>query len=392
MEFICNFDNLTQNLTDVSEVVEDALLSEDLRNVIFEIKRDSITLIGVNQLITFRRPIDPQYFTISQADDTDFNKDGICYIQLRNKELTGFLNSYKGVRRTSVEDVCFKLIVKSNVVECKVTEKDLDNGNLYDSSWSFNNIEVKRNMLQQLNIDKPDGELISIDSQNLLLLTSTMLPLLQAGTSLYSKLVFGEDYVVAFSSTHVTFMRNIIGGSFKGFTLLYRAVTFMDKVLCSSPIVSIGKTERHLYFETDNSSAFIIYDNRMPDYSLYLKMFNDEHGFTVDRLYIKDILKRLKLLNESVEFTVDSEESDVKLKNTKFAQTIPLLQTKNIEEYGKFRFKVMPEVLNKAIVGSDDVFSDELFVYYCPQPNKTALLVFTDISGKWFSTINIKPY
>lgn len=390
MEFMCNFDYLVQNLTDVSEVVEDALLSEDLRNVIFEITKDSITLVGVNQLVVFRRPLDHQYYAITSTEQSDFINDGICYIQLKSKELTGYLNSYKGVRRTSIEEVTFKKV--ENKVKCTVAEKDLDNGRMYSSSWVFNNIEVKKSMFSQLNMQKPSEELTVMDSNNLLFYTKNMLPLLQAGTSLYSKLVFSEDYVIAFTATHVTFMNNILGGSFAGFTLLYRAVTFMDKVICNSGQVSVGRMERHLYFETDTSQAFIMYDNRLPDYKLYLNMYNRDHAFTLDRVYLKDILKRLKLLNESVELAIDSDNNELALKNTKFAQSIPLMQVKALDEYGVFKFKIMPDILNKAVIGSDDEFSGEIFVYYCPQPNKTALLVLTDDSNSWFSAISIKPY
>lgn len=391
MKFSCNFDDLVQNLADISEVVEDSLLSEDMRNVIFEIKRDAITLVGINQLIVFRRPLDHQYFTIIDSNDSEYNDEGICYIQLKSKELSGFLGAYKGVRHTSVDEVTFET-GKNGVLKCTVVEKDLEDGKLYSSSWAFNIIEVKRNMLPQLQMKRPDGDLETINSNSLMFYTRNMLPILQAGTSLYSKLIFGEDYVVAFDSTHVTFMKNIIGGSLSGFSLLYRGVTFLDKVICNSSLVSIAKMERHLFFETENSQAFIIYDNRMPDYSMYIKMFKRDHAFMLDRVYLKDILKRLKLLNESVEFVVNSEGHELLMKNTKYIQGVPLLQEKALDEYGTIKFKVMPEVLNKAVIGSDDEFSSGLYVYYCLQPNKSALLVFSDDSDSWFSTISIKPY
>lgn len=388
MILTCDFENLVENLKDVAEVVEDGLLSEDARNVIFKLKEDggNVELIGVNQLITFTRPLDKQYYTlVSEAEDFD---NGVRYIQLKSKELLDFLSSYKGLRRTSVEEVSFEPVKNGRVI-CKVLEKDLENGTPTISSWTFSTREVNRNIMRNITLQKPDTELEEVLGNNILFYTRNMLPLLTAGTSLYSKLCFGEDYVVAFSQTHATLMQNVLGDSLKGVTLLYRAVSFMDKVLCNADVVKVAKTAQHLYFETETSKAFIMYDNRLPDYSMQINGYVKEHAFSLDRVYLKDILKRLRLCNESVEFAIDDETQSITLKNSKFTQDIGLMQVKDME---KVKFKVMPEIISRAILGSDEEFSQTLYVYFCPQPNKTAILVFTDNSNKWFSSISIKPY
>lgn len=387
MKFTCDYENLLSNLNDLSEVVEDGLLSEDLRNVIFKFTKDSVELVGVNQLIVFFRPIDHQFFTVEIGDD-EADRDGTKYLQLKSKEVKDFLSSYKSVRRTKVEEVTFETL-QNHKVRCSVLEKDIDDGTPHVSTWMFTEIPIKPNVFQQIDVTKPDKELEEVESRKILFYTKNMLPMVQPGTSLYSKITFADDYVVLFNNTHVTFMRNVLGDSFKGFFLLQRAISFMDKVICQAETVGVSRDDNFIYFETPVSRAFIRYDNRLPVFENYIEDFKKDSAFSVDRIYLQDTLKRLKLLNEGIEITIDSENSAMTLKNTKFVQQISLNQVKNMT--GILNFKVLPEALTKAIIGSDDEFSQTLFVYYCPK-GKRAMLYFTDDSNSWFSSISIKPY
>lgn len=388
MKIVCDYANLLSNLNDISEVVEDGLLSEDLRNVIFKVSENSVELVGANQLVLFFRPLDHQYFTVDVTPE-ELGNSGIRYMQLKSKEVKDFLSSYKGVRRTEVEEVTLETL-QSGRVKCSVLEKDIENGTPHVSSWMFTEVPMKPNVLKQITIAKPDKELEEVESRKVMFYTKNLLPMLQPGTSLFSKMIFADEYVIHIGNTHTTFMRNMLCDSFKNICLVQRSVSFMDKVICQAEVLGVARTDTHLYFETSQSRAFIMYDNRMPTYQNYLDGYKKDRAFSVDRIYLQDTLKRLKLLNDSVEITIDSDNSEMTLKNSKFIQQIALLQTKALE--GIFHFKVMPETLSRVIIGSDDEFSQTLFVYYCPQSTKQAVLVFTDDSNSWFSSIAVKPY
>lgn len=388
MRFVCGYNYLLSNLTDLSEVVEDALLSEDLKNVIFIFRKDSVELLGVNQLIVFFRPLEQGQYTIDIADD-ELDGNGVRYMQLKSKEVKDFLNSYKSVRRTKIEEITFETL-KSSRVKCSVLETDLENGTPNVSSWTFTELPMQASIVHQINVHKPEQELVEVESANIMFYTKNLLPLLQTGTSLYSKLTFSEDYVLVFSNTHVTFMKNTLPDALKNICLLQRAVSFMDKVICQAERVSVSRDGNYLYFETDVSRAYIRYDNRLPNFENIINEFSKDHAFSLDRIYLQDTLKRLKLLNESVEFTLDNDNSDITLKNSKFVQQIPMLQVKALE--GVLHFKVLPEVLIKAIVGSDEEFSPNLYVYYCVDVKKKATLYFTDTTNSWFSAVKVKPY
>lgn len=399
MKVIFKYDALLQNLVDLSLVVEDIMTSDDMKNVIFKFTKEDVQLIGINQVVnSFKRTLPRDTFRLEISDEE--LKDGVAYMQLKSKELIGYLNTYKTLRRTEVEDVELS-VVNNYTVVCKVFERDLETGKTITSSYSFNNVPIKPNMLGNINLtasNEDEGENVAME--DILLYTRNMLPIMKNDTGLFGQLVFGENgVVVAFNASFTTFMLNKLPSCFNGIKLSYRAISFIDKIFANDKFVVCKKLERHLhiYSEDSNSEAFIIYDSKLPNYSVTQSLFTKDHAFTLDRVYFKDILKRLSLVNESIELVLNCDENMLEVKNSKFHQTMPILQKKDLEEYNRIGFKILPDTLNKVIIGSDDEFSPETFVYYCPQPNGDAILVFTDSSGVdgnnvWFSVVKVRPY
>lgn len=380
MTFKCDFDALVEALNDVSEVVEDKMSSEDLRNVLFRVGTEGAEVIGLNKFIIYRRRIPIENYVY----ESDAEDDGM--FQLRSKELLGYLNSYKNLRRTKVDEVSFETGERGNII-CKVLEMDTDSGVQTSSTWAFSPVPIKRNVLAGIDKEKPE-EIETLDTKNIMFYTKNLGSLLQAGTNLYAHICFGEEYVVVFSTAHVSLMKNILGSTFSKVKLSYRAVSFLDKVVCREPTVGVGKDGSYLYLETETGVAYIRYTSELPDYSIYVGCLDKkDNGVVLDRLYLSDLLRRLKLLNESVEFTVESEQ--IGLRNSKFTGSAGVLNAKGIE--GSKKFKVMPEVLGKAVLGSDEEFSNELFFYFVQQQRGTALVI-TDDSGSWFSVLNTKFY
>lgn len=400
MKVTFDYEKLLENLTDLSLVVEDVMSSEDMKNIIFMFKKDSIVLVGINQLVTFKRTLPTDIYNL-EIDDAELEKTGVAYMQIKSKEIIGYLNSYKTLRRTEVEDVELSLVNNLTVV-CKVSEKSTEDGQIYISSYNFNNVPIKPNLLGNINMSVPeDIEGDTIPMLDILLYTKNMLPLMKNDTGLYGQLAYGNDgVVVAFNAAFNTFMYNKLPASFCGFKLSYRAISFIDKIFSSSAEIVAKKLDRylHLYSESTDSEAFIVYDDRLPNYQVTKDLFVKDHAFVLDRIYLKDILKRLSLVNESVELKVKCDEDIIEVKNSKFHQTIPILNKKNLDEYSQINFKILPDTLNKVIIGDDAEFSPNVSIYYCPLANKDAMLVFTDtdspdgVHHNWFSTVKIRLF
>ena len=389
MKLKCSFDSLTGTLSGVSSVVEDAMSSEVMKNIIFRVHKDhKVDLIGINQVITYRINL-PEGDYETEFDEAEFKDSEVYYMQVKSKELTAFLNTFKSVRRTRVTDV----IIEPVGVKIKVTvlEEDLDGDGKHKSAWLFDNIPIKPNLLESISLKYPEDNIALVDTTSILFYTANLLPIMQNGSvALYSRLTFGGDKVVAFTASFNTLMTNVLPDTLKGISLTYRAIAFMKNVICNVPSVEVSRTDRHLCFRTDNAEAFIIYDTRMADYRMYLDMFKKDHAIVLDRKYFKDVLKRLSIVNDSVEFKISSSENIVSVKNSKFGQDIPILQTKGMDELGEVKFKILPDILDKAVIGDDSQFSDIIFLYLVPQQNGSSVLIFADDSGMWYSTASIR--
>jgi hypothetical protein len=372
----------------MASVVEDAMSSEDLKNVIFRVYKDdnTVELIGINNIITYKVQLEEGSYT-TEIDESEYKDTGYAEIQVKSKELNSFLDTFKSVRRTRVTDVEFETV--KNKVKVTVKESDVDTGHEYSSNWVLDNIPIKPNMLSSINLEVPKV-LKQLDVPAIGLYVSSLFPVMQNGANLYSKLAFGENSVVAFSTSSTTMMRNFIGDDFTNFCLSYRALSFIKGTVCAEQLVEYAKTDERICFKMGNSVAFVRYEHKMPNYEIYEKMINRSHAIVLDRQYFKDVLKRLSLIDESIVFTVKPDEEMVEVKNSKFNQEIPILQQKAMSELGTIAFKVLPKVFTNAIIGDDNAFSNSVFMYIEPLDNGGYSLTFSDDSGSWNSVARIR--
>lgn len=387
MKVICNFDNLAMVLSNIALVVEDALSSEDMKNVIMRVhKQDTaVELIGVNQMITYRVALENGSYSVEAADE-EYGDNGVIQIQLKSKELNSFLGAFKTMHKTKVTEVEFETI--KNKISVTVVEEDIESGVQHRANWLFDSIPIKANMLPSINIAMPE-ETETLDVVAMMLYTSSLFPVMTATGNLYSKLVFSENHVVAFSTAFTVMMKNFLTGVFSNLTLSYRALSFMKSVVCNEQLVEVAKTDERICLRMGNAVAFIRFDTKTPNYALYESMIQKNHAIVLDRQYFKDVLKRLSLVNESVQFSINYEDGVVEVRNSKFHQELPILQTKAIEELGNVSFKILPEVFNKAIIGDDAAFSQLVFIYFEPQEKGGYNLIFADDSGSWNSVARV---
>ena len=138
------------------------------------------------------------------------------------------------------------------------------------------------------------------------------------------------------------------------------------------------------------SEAYLTYDPRVTEYETYLNMYKKESGFCVDRLLLKDVLKRLSLENESIDVTLKPSMNVLNVRNSKFTQDIPLLKEQGLETFEDFGFKIMPEILNRAFIGTDTTFSSNSYIYMTPQDSGVTTLIFTDDTDSWYSVARVK--
>lgn len=400
MRFSCSFDTLLSNLQMVASVVEDSLSAEDDKNIIFQFHKselqNEVRFIGISPVITYKKDVEAGY-TLT-LDDHDVDSAGYMYVQIKSKELLQYLNAYKNLRLTVVDEVIFEK--HGGSILCTVLESEKENeGKQHASTYSFNDIPIKTNRVPSINLVAPEGGLVGIEKVGLLFHTTNLLPIMEnSPTLLYGSMLFDSRYVVAFNKSYTTVMSNMVseGGVFTGIRLSYRALQFIDRVISNDDILGVAKTEKHIYIQTGSSEAFIVYDTKAAPYQTQIDMFTKDSYVKVNRIYLKDILKRLSLRNEDIEVTVNPAEGVVKLRNSCFSQEMEVSGQAGMEGRGVFKFKIIPDVLSKAIIGDDvqfteDAFGEDTYFYYCEKEGKTAIAI-ADKSSSWFSLVRVRIY
>ena len=406
MRFCCRYEELIGDLAAIASVVDSGISHDDMKNIIFECSDAGVVLIGVNPLVIYKRRIPEGVYSL-ELDDGDSRQDSKVYMQIKSKELMSYLDTYKSLKRTVAKDVSFEFTSRGQV-RCTVVEMRIPDGvsvsdarqmlgdpnmEYISSHWVFNNIVAKRSLLSSINVVLPEGcELEVVDRTEILFHTRNMLPIMQTDMSLFGQMIFDGGYAVAFSAAYNVFMRNQVGvgNIFSGIKLSYHVLKFLDRVICQEDEIGVARTEKQLYFRTGCSEAFVIYDTKLAEYRAYLDMFRRDHGVLVDRQYLKDVLRRFSLRSDSIVCKIDGISGVVTLSNTSFEQELPVLSMKSMKEYGVISFKIMPDVFAKAIIGDDNEFSNELFIYYTRLDSGVTSIVFTDASDAWFSIIRVK--
>lgn len=411
MRLVCDYNTLVSCVDAVSVVVEDTMTSEDAKNIIIRVTGDEVKFIGVSAAIVYRRTLEPEAVSIEEPTGED------TLVQLKSKDFRGFLNSYKNTRRMKVEQVTLDFKAPDRV-ECVVLERKVDKNAGQESMFGsfeaedsenttrrsrryFKVTRIRPAMLKDINAPSPSENLESYATVILQGFLQNTLPIIASGNTVYSRLWFGEDYVVANSGAFMTLLKNKLVAegheAFRGICLMHRVVAFLDKMIATEEEVSAYRDKQTLYIKAGYGEAFVRYASEAPQYKVIKDSYSRESGVTFDRLDFKDILRRFAMSQDSIMVSFDIENNQLVLSNTDSTQTIDLNFVKNMDAYSGQKFKIMPEVLNKAIIGVDEKFinpdvayGEDVFLYICLSPNGQQLLYLSDCNNFWFSSVNVK--
>lgn len=403
MKLRISYNDLVPSLDYVSSVVEDKFLEDNMRNIIFLFRRSaqgvSLMLAGYNKIATCRTVLtDVDYeFTGDEEDKWMQLDDGtaITYMQIKSKELNNFLGSFRSLKKTKPTDCEFATVrnkVRLIVQEEPKDESDERAEQLRNTSlWMFDNAILKPAVLHDILMELPTEGEESIASTDVLFYLNTLFPLVsdEGGSSLPSKMHFSDEYIFCVPN-FATLMVNQLPSAFKGIVLAYSALNFLKKVSEHTEYMAVNKTGTHITIKTDNSEAFLRYMTKMPDHTIYTRECKKDHMVAIDRVYLREVLKRLALTNDNVTVTVKPEENVITFSNTKYSSDIPIYTQRGLEELGTdITFKMVQNHLNKAIIGDDSVFPDVLGIYL-NRKGSGFTLVFSDTTGQWFSTMQVR--
>lgn len=379
MKISVKYDELVETLGFATTVLSDKSVEDKMKNVIFLVDAESIKVVGYNA------------FTFSRTDIEDVSMEDIpgngWQFQVRAANLLKILSSFSSLSKTKVDGVDFeddgvriKLTIHENAI------KEEDERLSQKCVFQLENIPILSNVMKDINMEFPEDVEV-VDSGDLSIYIESLLPLMSndSASKNESKLNFAEDYVFVMSAQMSAYFKNKLPDAFKGLTLSYSSVNFLKKLTEGASSVNICRIEKYLCIQSNNTEAFMRYQNIKIKYQAYLQRLNKDKGIVVDRLYLKDVLRRMSNISPDGKMCI-TDDNTLEVTNSSFHQVIPLINVK--EGTSGISFNVSVGFLEKAIVGRDDMLSGELFIYFVPTARGYSIFLL-DRTGAWLSNTTV---
>lgn len=374
-----SFSELSSVLGYVNTILADKTVDEKMKNVIFLVEKDEVTVVGYSAL-TFARTKLNDVEVEGVDEDWDF--------QVKSAELNKIIASYSNLNKTKVDYIefdSFKNKIKVIIHEEAIKEEDARLAQT--GSFLLDSVPIQEKVKNEIHMDFPE-DTDSILSNDLLLYIDSLFPLMNndSSNSLTSKLNFGTDYIFVNASYISSFFVNKLPDAFKDLTLGYSSVNFLKRLCEGVESIDVQRIDKYLCIQSGMTEAFLKYQRVKVKADMYVKRMNTDNGIVLDRLYLKDVLKRMMV--SSQDGVAQMKELGLEVSNDGFMQVIPVNKKKGDIE--NLKFKISVPVLVKTIVGDDSVFPDEIFLYFVKTGPTGYLLYVKDNTGGWFSTIQVR--
>lgn len=379
MKISVSYQELSEVINFSSGILSDKSVEEKMKNVIFHVKSDSVKVCFYTAL-TFCRT------ELEHVEVEDVEKDEWIF-QVKAGDLLKVIGGFSSLFKTKVDS--FEFEESRNKIKVSVSEKAIkeeDSRMNQVSVFYLDNVPVLESISKDIKMDFPEDADV-VPSGDILLYVDSLLPLMtnDSATSTGSKLNFADDYVFVLTSSMSAFFVNKLPDAFKGTTLGYSSVSFLKR-LSSKGDISVKKIDKHLCVSVGMVEAFMRHQPIKIKYAQFVNRFKREDGLVLNRLYLKDVLKRMGGVSVDGRCTI-LENGDLSVENDHFSQIIPVDKTKG--NVSGISFKISVPIIEKLIVGNDTVFPETMFVYFLKVASSYSLF-FTDKTGSWFSQAQVR--
>lgn len=377
------YEELSSSMGFVNTILGDKTINEDFRNAIFIVRGDKVELVGYSALAFTRVALLSSKVTRDDGDPEDW------FFQVKAGELNKIIGSYASLFKTHVTEVEFSKDgsrIKMAVHEEPNSDEEADKRLAQVSRFRMNSPLIMDSIKKEITTEFPENPETMLTS-DISLYVSSLFPLVtnESSSSPSSTMYFADDYVFVISSSSSSFFKNKLSDAFKGYSLGYSAVNFLKKVVDSCESVNVCKNDRYLCLETENIQAFLRHKRMGFNYKTFVDRMSKENGIVLNRLYFKDVLKRMSI--QGGNGTALIKEDNLELSNDEFFQVIPLDNKKG--EVEGISFKMPVSLVIKSIIGADGVFPESLRIYIT-KSNPGYSLFISDSMGAWFSTLQVR--
>lgn len=380
MKISVSYQELGNVINFSSGVLSDKSVEDRLKNVIFLVRDGSVKVCFYTAL-TFCRT------ELEQVEVEGVEEGSEWLFQVKAADLMKVLGGFSTLYKTKVESFEFedsKSKIKVSVTEKAIKEEDARMNQV--SVFYLDNVPVLDSVAKDIKMEFPDDADV-VPSGDILLYVDSLLPIMtnDSATSTGSKLNFAEDYVFVLTSSMSAFFKNKLPEAFKGTTLGYSSVSLLKK-LSSKGDLSVKKLDKYLCVSVEMVEAFMRHQPVKIKYQQFVNRFSRENGMVLNRLYLKDVLRRMGSVSTEGKCTV-LENGDLSVENEQFSQVIPVDNTKG--SVTGISFKISVPVIEKLIIGQDGVFPEHMFIYFLKVASSYSLF-FSDKTGSWFAQTQVR--
>ena len=376
--FFLDYDNLVYLLDNATSVTSDSALKDADKTIFFLIKDEGESIaVAKNSDLFIRVKFTPEL--VKEAGN----------VQVNSSELSKILGTFSNLSRTRVESIEFK--VHKSKVQVIVHESALDEEYqdfAGDTSYSLDSINIKEKTLQDISVGFDDENAVDVDSMELDIVLSTLLPIMDSKKGLNNNQIhFASDQIFVMDNRSQIFYKNILPEVFSNSSFRYTSVAYMRKLIQTSNHlrVVISGNKFAIRSESGEVEAYINQLGVRFNYKPTLEKITKENGIILDRAFLKDIIRRLSIMGSDPKVSI--QEDGVHISTESFSRVIPISNSKgNVEG---MEFKVNSSLLASMIIGDDSVMSNNLFLYLEPVKPRGIQLTISDDSGAFLSNTKV---
>lgn len=379
MKITVNYNDLMNVLSFPNTILSDKSVDDKMKNVIFLVSPDTVRVVGYNAF-TFSRT-EMENVEIEDVPDSGWE------FQVKASNLNKVLSSFSSLFKTKVKSLSlsdYGVKIKLSVYEEAINEEDSRLSQV--SEFQLENVPILGNVNKEIHMDFPEN-VDMLPGGDLSLYIDSLMPLMNndsAGSN-SSKMNFAPDYVFVMSGYMSAFFKNKLPEAFKGITLSYSSINFLKKLAEGVDSIGVCRIDKYLCVQSGNTEAFMKYQNIKMRYEAYLNKLDKTLGVSVDRLYLKDVLRRMGNVSTDGKMFI-TEDGNLNVVCTGFQQSVPLNKVKpNTAGIG---FNVTIKYIENAIIGREDVFNSDVFIYFVPSV-RGYMLFMMDKSGAWISNTQV---
>lgn len=376
--FFLDYDNLVYLLDNATSVTSDSALKDADKTIFFLIKDEGESIaVAKNSDLFIRVKFTPEL--VKEVGN----------VQVNSSELSKILGTFSNLSRTRVESIEFK--VHKSKVQVIVHESALDEDYqdfAGDTSYSLDSINIKEKTLQDISVEFDDENAVDVDSMELDIVLSTLLPIMDSKKGLNNNQIhFASDQIFVMDNRSQIFYKNILPEVFSNSSFRYTSVAYMRKLIQTSNHlrVVISGNKFAIRSESGEVEAYINQLGVRFNYKPTLEKITKENGIILDRAFLKDIIRRLSIMGSDPKVSI--QEDGVHITTESFSRVIPISNSKgNVEG---MEFKVNSSLLASMIIGDDSVMSNNLFLYLEPVKPRGIQLTISDDSGAFLSNTKV---